>query len=114
GATHYWGARVELNKSTPTLPVKPYLRTGDLIHVSGLPVLLDVTADVVLLGAAASVGIHPPIFAGQSPADNAVVVVNPADLYFNAVLVNVSDFPQMDSTRYIDAGLTLTWQEQPS
>lgn len=113
GSTEFWGVRIQLNVNTPTLPVKPWLRTGDLVQINGLPVVLDQTADLVLLGASAVLSVHPPVFVGQSPLDNTAVVVDPANIYFNAVLVEVGDFPPMDSTRYIDAGLTLKWREQP-
>lgn len=91
-----------------------WLRQGDLIQVTGCPVVLDVAGDVNTNGSGqATIPISPPIFVGQSPADNAVVQITPGSILFKAVIVDVSDFPSMDTTRFIDAGLTLTWREQP-
>jgi len=91
-----------------------WIRAGDFIQVAGCPVLFDVTADVNTNGSGqATIPISPPIFIGHSPADNAAVLLPPANFTFKAVIVKVSDFPAMDTTRYIDAGLTITWREQP-
>lgn len=114
GTSHFWGVRAQLNVATPTLPVKPWLYSGEMIHVAGAPVVLDVMATVVLLGATQALSIHPPIFAGQSPADNAVVTVDPTAFYFKAHLVRVDNFPDIDATGYLEAGLTLHWREQPA
>lgn len=91
-----------------------WLRQGDLIQVAGGAVVFDVTADVSTNGSGqATIPISPPIFTGQSPADNAAVTIDPTAIFFKAVIVDVSEFPDIDVTRYIDAGLTLTWREQP-
>ncbi len=90
-----------------------WLRAGDMIQVAGMPVVFDVTADVSSVAGLAVIPISPPIFQGRSPADNAAVEIVPANIFFNAVIADVSQFPDMDVTRYIDAGLTLTWREQP-
>lgn len=113
GSTDFWGVRIQLNTATPTLPVKPWLYTGEMISVAGTPVLLDIMADVVLLGATQALSIHPPILVGQSPIDNAVVQVDPSQFYFKAHLVGVDNFPDIDTTGYLEAGLTLYWREQP-
>lgn len=106
------GAVLVVDGASPS--VTGWLRAGDLIQVLGTPVVLDVTADVNTdSGGNASIPIHPPLFAGQSPANNAPVTIDPTTIFFKAVLAEVGEFPQMDSTRYIDAGLTLTWREQP-
>lgn len=91
-----------------------WLRQGDLIVVAGGSVVFDVTADVNTSSVgAATIPIHPPIFTGKSPADNAAVTIDPTTIFFHAVIAEVSDFPNMDNTRLIDAGLTITWREQP-
>jgi hypothetical protein len=114
GTTHFWGARIQLNTSTP-FTTDPWLRAGDLIQVVGPPVILDVAADVTaFIGDPVAIPIHPPIFTGQSPADDAAVVIDPTGMYFNAVLALVDDFPDVDAaTGFLDAGLTLHWREQP-
>lgn len=92
-----------------------WLRQGDMIQVPGCAVVFDVSANVNTDGSGnATIPISPPIFIGQSPADNAAVEINPANIYFNAVIADVSDFPEMDVTKYIDAGMMITWREQPT
>lgn len=90
-----------------------WLQPGDIIAVPGVPVLLDVASGhgpVNTDGTGrASIPISPPIFAGHSPADGAAL----GSLVFAAVIVDVQQFPHQDSTRYIEAGLTITWREWP-
>lgn len=90
-----------------------WLRAGDIIQVAGCAVVFDVTAAVNSAAGAATIPISPPIFTGKSPADNAVVTINPANILFKAVLAQVSDFPEMDVNKIVSAGMTLTWREQP-
>jgi hypothetical protein len=40
------------------------------------------------------------------------VIIDPNAILFKAVIESVGQFPEMDITRYIDAGLTLSWREQ--
>lgn len=92
-----------------------WLKAGDLIKVAGCAVLFDVTADVNTNSSGqASIPISPPIFAGGSPADNAAVTIDASTIYFSAVIADVQEFPTQDVTRYIAAGLTVTWREQPA
>ena len=127
----YWHSRFGLGGGTPLVngagqtgsnlivdgasnSITNWLRGGDIIKVVGAPVVIDVTADVNTNGSGqATIPIHPPIFVGAAPADNAAVEINPASIFFLAAITAVQDFPLMDSSRYIDAGLTLTWREQP-
>lgn len=103
-----------LNIDGASNSITNWARAGDIIKVAGCAVVFDVTADVNSDGTGhVALPISPPIFVGQSPADNAAVTNNPTAIYFKAVLIDVSEFPQMDTTKYIDAGLTLTWREQP-
>lgn len=91
-----------------------WLRQGDLIKVTGCAVVFDVSADVNTNGSGqATIPISPPIFVGQSPLDNASVEINPASIFFKAIITQVSDLPDMDTTKYINAGMMLTWREQP-
>lgn len=103
-----------LNVDGATASVTNWLRQGDIIQVNGCPVIIDVTADTNSIGGGlAALPISPPIFVGQSPADNAAVNIIPSTIFFKAALIDVGEFPNMDTTKYIDAGLTLTWREQP-
>lgn len=91
-----------------------WLKAGDIIQVTGCAVVFDVTADVNTNGSGqATIPISPPIFVGKSPADNATVLIAPANILFRGVITGVSDFPATDTSRYIDAGLTVSWREQP-
>lgn len=97
-----------------SINITNWLRAGDLIQVAGAAVVFDGTADVnTNASGQASIPISPPIFQGQSPPDNGVVTIDPAAILFRAVIAEVSEYPDMDLTRYIDAGLTVTWREQP-
>lgn len=94
--------------------ISNWLVQGDIIQVVGGTVVFDVTGPVNTNGSGqATIPIHPPIFTGGSPADNAVVTINPASIFFKAYLADASDFPDMDSSVYLDAGLRLTFREQP-
>jgi len=91
-----------------------WLRAGDLIQVAGATVVFDGTGQVDTNGVGgAIIPISPPIFEGASPPDGAVVEINPANIFFRAVLVDVQDLPNIDTTSYIDPGMTLTWRELP-
>ncbi len=107
------GTSINVDGFTPNNLIPLFLRAGDVIQIAGGAVLYDVKADVAADLTQATIPIHPPIYAGQEPADNAVVNINPDTQYFKAHIISVSEFPFMDSTRYIDAGLTVTWREQP-
>lgn len=94
--------------------VTNWLRQGDIISVVGGAVVFDVAADVNTdANGWATIPISPPIFDGQTPADGAVVTINPASIYFKAMLVDIPPFPDMDVTNLIPAGMTLTFREQP-
>lgn len=112
GTTYMFGGQALAG----TTPASDYywLRQGDIIQVAGCSVIFDVTGNVSTnnLGQA-TIPIHPPIFAGGSPADNAAVTIDPTAIYFKAYIADVTDYPQMDVTGQIDAGLTVTWREQP-
>lgn len=105
------GSTINIKGATPN--VSKWLRQGDLIGIGDSPVLYDVTSDIDSGSTGkAAVTISPPIFTGRAPANSAVVTIDPSLLYFNAYIIDIPDFPQMDSTRYIDAGLAVTWREQ--
>lgn len=91
-----------------------WLRAGDMIEVTGGVVIYDVTGNVNTDGGGnATIPINPPIFSGQSPANNAPVEIDPAQIYFKAHIVDVSDFPDIDADTLLGAGLTLVWRESP-
>lgn len=91
-----------------------WLRAGDIIKFAGLQLVYDVAADVDTdsLGEA-TIPIHPPIFAGQSPANNAVVTIAPASIFFSAVIIALQ-MPDIEAHGVIAPGMTLVWREQPS
>jgi len=92
-----------------------WLRQGDLIDAVGFPVVLDVTADVDTdANGGARIPINPPIFSGQQAADGIGLIIEPTTLFFSAVIADVHDYPAMDGSRYIDAGMTITWREEPA
>lgn len=106
------GSNLIIDGATPSINL--WLRDGDIIKVPGCAVILDVAGDVNTNGSGqAVIPISPPIFVGQSPADNAAVEINPGSIFFKAIITNVGDFPHIDSSQYIDAGLTITFREQP-
>lgn len=86
-----------------------WLKAGDLISVVGSPTVFDVTAD---MGGASPIPIFPAILPGQSPGSGVVVTHAPGSIVFKCILVGVQA-PNVDTTRYLEAGLQLTWREQP-
>lgn len=86
-----------------------WLVAGDLVQVVGCAVVFDVTADAT----STNIPISPPIFPGGSPSNGASVIHDPASIIFKAIITDVSDFPLIDSPRLLDAGLTVTFREQP-
>lgn len=90
--------------SAPTV-----LRKGDIISVVGLAQVLDITANVDTTGTGgASLPINPPIFAGGSPADNALLTVT--GVLLNAKLLELPAIPDAGPDHFI-AGLQLTFRE---
>lgn len=88
-----------------------FLRAGDRIRVTGCPVVFDVLGQVDLdAEGGGRVLINPPIYEGQSPVDGATIALAPV---YSAIIVGVEGAPLQDTTKYIDAGLTVTFREQP-
>lgn len=107
------GAAVTIDGASAS--ITNWLRAGDIIAIAGQPVVYDVQADVNTNGSGqATIPISPPIFVGRSPADNAAVEIVPANIFFKAVILDVSQFPDIDTTKYLDAGMTIVWREQPT
>jgi len=91
-----------------------WARDGDLIKFAGLQLLYDVIANANSDGSGnVTLTIHPPIFAGQSPANNAVLSIDPSTFFFKAVMVSVQ-MPDVEADGVLFPGLTLQWREQPS
>jgi hypothetical protein len=85
-----------------------WLKAGDIIKVAGCAVVFDVTGD-----ATSSIPINPPIFAGQSPSSGAAVTIDPTQIFFKAICT-VESMPDIDlPAGIVQAGLTLTFKEQP-
>lgn len=90
-----------------------WVRDGDIIQVAGISLVLDVVANANTNGSGeVTVTIHPPIFAGDSPTNGVAVEIDPASIWFSAVLVNVQ-MPDIEADGVMMPGLTLTWREQP-
>lgn len=97
-----------------SINITNWLRQGDIIKLTTGPVVFDVAGDVSTNGSGqATIPISPPIFVGDSPTDNSAVEINPANIFFKAIITDITDFPIMDVTRFIDPGLEITWREQP-
>lgn len=103
-----------LNIDGATAGVTGWLKHGDLVQVAGCSVIFDVTADVNSNGSGqVAIPVSPTIYTGQSPADEAAVTIDPTLIKFNVAIVSVSGLPSMDSTRYINAGMTVLLREAP-
>ncbi len=91
-----------------------WLRQGDIIKWAGDQLVYDVNGDVnTNSGGNATIPIHPPIFTGQSPANNAVVEIVAANIFFKAVVIAV-EMPDIEINGVMFPGLTMVWREQPS
>ena len=109
----YFGSNLYVVGATPS--ITNWLRYGDIISVQTAPVMIDVVGDVNTDGAGnAIVPISPPLFPGVNLTADAPIELNPGSIFMNAMVVGVSDFPELDSTRYLSPGLTVTWREQPT
>lgn len=94
--------------------VTNWLRKGDIINWVGDQLIYDVNGDVNTDGGGnASIPIHPPIFTGQSPANNAPVEIDPTNIFFKAVITSVF-MPDIEINGVLFPGLTINWREQPS
>jgi len=90
-----------------------WLRQGDVIESASFPVVLDVTAQVDTDGAgSATIPISPPLFQPNFYViHGAAIEINPTAIFMSAIVDKVSGLPDMDSTRYLASGLTVTWRE---
>ena len=90
-----------------------WARDGDLIQIAGIQLLFDVIADANSDGSGnVTLTIHPPIFVGQSPANNAVVSIDPGTFFFKAVIA-IAQMPDVEANGVMLPGLTIQWREQP-
>lgn len=107
------GSTLLISGATPS--ITNWLRRGDLLRTTAPGVVHDVNGDVNTDGSGnASIPISPPIFAGNSPGNGTAVEINPANIFFKAVLTLPNGFPHIDAgPKLMDAGLTLQWREQP-
>jgi hypothetical protein len=87
----------------------PVLKMGDIISIAGLNQVFDLVADAPNLAAGVTtLNINPPIFAGGSPADNAIITYTATRL--NAHILTPPDIPNAGVDGYI-AGLSITFRE---
>jgi len=106
------GANINIDGAAAS--ITNWARDGDLIKFAGLQLLYDVIANVSTDSAgAATIPIHPPIFVGGSPADNAVVSIDPNTFFFKAVVIDIQ-MPDVEAHGVLFPGLTIQWREQPS
>lgn len=92
-----------------------WLRTGDLIKLAGIPAVLDVKEQVDSdAGGGAIIHVSPPLFTDTYLNDGVALEVNPANIFFNARIAAVDVIPDISASRYIDAGMTVTWREVPN
>jgi len=92
-----------------------WLKPGDLIQITGTALVFDVTAQVDTDAAGgAKIPIIPPLFSGVQLGDGVALVVDPTAITFRAVIAAVADYPVIAGTQYLDAGMTITWREQPT
>jgi len=92
-----------------------WLMPGDLIQITGTALVFDVTAQVDTDAAGgAKIPINPPLFAGVQLASGVAITIDPTLIMFRGVIVAVQDYPVIDGTQYLDAGMTITWREQPT
>lgn len=104
----------ELDIDGASTGITNWLRYGDIIQISGLQLVFDVVGNVDTDGGGnATIPIHPPIFTGASPANNAPVTINAANIWIKAVLVDVQ-MPDIEADGVLTPGMTLVWREQPS
>lgn len=87
------------------------LRAGDILKIAGLNVVFDQLADVNSNGSGqATLTLSPPIFAGQSPADNAALTVT--GVTFRAFFAEPPVIPEADADQIIE-GLAFSFMEMP-
>lgn len=85
------------------------MRAGDMFNIAGVAWLVRVLADADSDAAgAATIAIAPPIPAGSSPADNALITRTGATL--TAYIASPPNLPVVPPGRFL-AGLTLTFRE---
>lgn len=89
----------------------PVARAGDIISFAGIAHVFDLTADAPNLSAGAcALAINPPIFAGGSPADNAIITYTGVRL--NAKIAEAPNIPAAGPDTFI-GGLTIVFREAP-
>jgi len=87
------------------------LKAGDVIRIAGLNAVFDITADANSNGSGqATLALSPPIFVGQSPADNAALTVT--GVLFRAALLDPPVIPEAGPDQFLE-GLVLTFVEVP-
>lgn len=106
------GSTLNIKSATPN--ITNWLRAGDIFKITGFAIIFDVKANANTDGAGkTALQISPPIFMGQSPANNTAITINAASIFFNAVLIDV-EMPDIDADGILLPGMTLTFREQPS
>lgn len=85
-----------------------YLYAGDIFSIAGIDNIFEVVATVsVPVGGTATITINPPIFAGGSPSNNAVLTITSVKL--KAYVVEPPDMPETDASDY--GYITITFGE---
>jgi hypothetical protein len=94
-----------------TTGVTNWLRAGDVISIAGLVQVFDVLSNVNSDGSGNVVlTLNPPIFDGNSPADNALLTLS--GVLFRAILADPPVIPPAGPDRFF-SGMRLSFMEAP-
>lgn len=88
----------------------PVLRRGDIVKIAGFGYVHMMTADVNQAAGAATLPLNPPIFAGSSPANGAVITVNGGGVTLEARVIGVQGLPSVPPDGFL-RGLQVTFGE---
>lgn len=88
------------------------LRMGDNFLVAGSTLVRTIIADALTNGSGqVTLSFNPPIYAGNSPSDNAALTITPASVLFTAFIASYSEAAADEDSFY--KALTIVFQELP-
>lgn len=104
------GSALAINNCAGSNPV---FKAGDIFTLPSFNVVFDVTEDAPNLSAGGcTIKIWPPIPAGQSPANGALLTYAAPVRFKQVYIAEQPQWPDVKSDEYI-GNFTLTFQEQP-